>query len=175
MRVTITLGYTADHWRQGEMKFIPKGGKKSMSEPKSYRPISLTSFLFKALERLCLWELEREYLVENPLDSEQHAFTLKKNTDTAVSSVDNYIQKGISTDNMVLGLFLDISGAFDNVNLDAAFAELKRRKIPWWFTPWYKQYTKERKIKTCYCGESIDICIATGCPQGGYCLLCSGY
>ena len=32
--------------------FIPKPGKKSYTEVKYYRPISLTSFLLKTLERL---------------------------------------------------------------------------------------------------------------------------
>ena len=32
--------------------FIPKPGKEDYSSPKSYRPITLTSFVLKGLERI---------------------------------------------------------------------------------------------------------------------------
>ena len=37
---------------------LPKPGKPNYDEVKSFRPISLNSFLLKGLERLVLWELE---------------------------------------------------------------------------------------------------------------------
>ena len=54
----IKLYYTPKMWRQSCMVFIPKPGKDDYMLPKSFRPFSLTSFLFKTLERLVLWHLE---------------------------------------------------------------------------------------------------------------------
>jgi hypothetical protein len=39
-------------WRQVKVVFIPKSGRDSYGGPKDYRPISLTSFLLKTMERL---------------------------------------------------------------------------------------------------------------------------
>jgi hypothetical protein len=48
----ITLGYTPELWRTSKTIFIPKPGKKDYGAARSFRPISLTSFLFKTLEKL---------------------------------------------------------------------------------------------------------------------------
>ena len=34
------------------MVFIPKSGKKSYSDPRAYRPISLMCFLYKTMEKV---------------------------------------------------------------------------------------------------------------------------
>ncbi|GJQ68737.1 hypothetical protein Trydic_g17269 [Trypoxylus dichotomus] len=45
------VGHLPSSWREARVVFIPKEGKMSYTEAKSYRPISLTSFLLKTLER----------------------------------------------------------------------------------------------------------------------------
>jgi len=54
--------------------FIPKPGKRDYTEPKSFRPISLTSFLMKTLERMIDRYLTQEVLIKTPLHSNQHAY-----------------------------------------------------------------------------------------------------
>ena len=44
LRGCIALGYTSRQWLKSKVIFIPKSGKKSYTELKYYRPISLTSF-----------------------------------------------------------------------------------------------------------------------------------
>ena len=39
-------------WKEAEVKFLRKNGKKSYHDPGSYRPISLTSYMCKCLERI---------------------------------------------------------------------------------------------------------------------------
>jgi hypothetical protein len=51
-------GYTPSKWRHSRVIFIPKPGKDDYSDPNAFRPISLTSFIFKTMERLVLWHLE---------------------------------------------------------------------------------------------------------------------
>ena len=46
-----SLGYIPVSWRHSRVVFIPKPGK-SLTQAKSLRPISLTSFIFKILEKL---------------------------------------------------------------------------------------------------------------------------
>jgi hypothetical protein len=54
----ITLRFTPSLWKKSKTIFIPKNGRPNYQEPRSFRPISLTSFFFKTLEKLMLWEAE---------------------------------------------------------------------------------------------------------------------
>ena len=71
---SLQLQYVPEKFCISKVIFIPKPGKASYSKPKSYRPISLTSVLFKTLERIVLHEIEENTLRENPLNRNQHAF-----------------------------------------------------------------------------------------------------
>ena len=51
-KACITLCHTPKMWRATKVIFLPKPGKASYDIPKSYRPISLSNFLLKTLERL---------------------------------------------------------------------------------------------------------------------------
>ena len=48
----ITAGYNPTSWRKARVVYISKAGKDSYDTPKSFRPFSLTPFIFKTLERL---------------------------------------------------------------------------------------------------------------------------
>jgi len=51
-RYSLDTGYIPKSWRSVKVVFIPKSGKDTYAEPKSFRPISLMSFLSKVLEKL---------------------------------------------------------------------------------------------------------------------------
>lgn len=48
----LTNTYISTDWRDVKVIFISKPGKSTYKDAKSFRPISLTSFLFKGLETL---------------------------------------------------------------------------------------------------------------------------
>ena len=78
------FGVVPDDWAEGQMIFIPKPGKKDYTQPRAYRPITLTPFLFKAMERVNLWEIQRTHLTSKPLHKNQFAFTPGKSCDNAL-------------------------------------------------------------------------------------------
>ena len=49
LRGCIALGFTPSQWLKTKVIFIPKLGKKSYTEVKDYRPLSLTDILSKDL------------------------------------------------------------------------------------------------------------------------------
>ena len=51
-RASYNWGYIPTTWRQVNVIFIPKPGNRPSELSKSYRPISLTSFVLKTMERL---------------------------------------------------------------------------------------------------------------------------
>ena len=153
MKACISLGHTPKLWREGKISFLVKPGKKDLSEPRAYRPITLASFLQKTLERIVVWELETSVLKENPLHENQHAFTIGRSCDSALSQTVDLIEKGLNRGEYVIGIFLDIRGAFDNVNPEEATKALKERRFPEWFTTWYGHYIKNRQVRANFCDE----------------------
>ena len=49
----LTLGYTPRLWKESKLVFIPKPGRDKYDKPSDYRPIALSNYLLKGLERLC--------------------------------------------------------------------------------------------------------------------------
>ncbi|XP_046145573.1 uncharacterized protein LOC123988859 [Osmia bicornis bicornis] len=70
----LAMGYVPKAWRYSKVVFIPKPGKHNYGLAKSYRPISLTSFMLKMLERLVDRYIRDEVLVSKPLHPSQHAY-----------------------------------------------------------------------------------------------------
>ena len=54
-RASIHLQYTPQAWRRTRVIFISKPGKTTYNQPKSFRPISLSNYFLKGLERLVVW------------------------------------------------------------------------------------------------------------------------
>ena len=113
-RAMLLLGYTPRRWRESKVVYIPKEGKDDYTQVRSFRPISLTNTCFKVFERLVLWYLLDECLVENPMSNDQYGFRKGRSTATAVSALVDKIERNILREKYALGVFLDIEGAFDN-------------------------------------------------------------
>ena len=63
-RACIALGHTPAIWTKSRVVFIPKVNKSDYSEARAWRPITLSSFLVKSVEKLVLWELEHADLID---------------------------------------------------------------------------------------------------------------
>ena len=144
--VSLSLGYVPKRWRGAEAVLIPKVGKSDYSSPRSFRPISLTSFLFKGMERVIVWHLE-EVGVVDALSPHQHAFRKGKSTATCLSEVVDIIESSILRGNLALGVFFDIEGAFDNVLTSKVIEGLNAKGVPQNFVKWYGYYLTNRFVQ----------------------------
>ena len=113
-KACIHLHFTPTRWKNASIIFIPKPGKDSYHEPKSFRPISLSNYLLKALEKLAVWNTE-ETLIAAPLHANQHGFQKGHCTETAISKTVGYIEQNLSKGNYCIAVFMDIKGAFDTI------------------------------------------------------------
>ena len=59
-KACLALHYTPQEWLGSRVVFIPKPGKDSYTIPKSFRPISLSNYLLKGLERLAGWHMDQK-------------------------------------------------------------------------------------------------------------------
>ena len=167
-KACISLCHTPMRWRETKVIFLPKPGKDSYDVPKSYRPISLSNFLLKALERLVTWRMEKD--MENfPIHPLQHGFTKGKSTESAISNTVDYIEQQLFSNQHCLGLFLDISSAFDSISID----HIRQSLLDHGRTPdmveWYYSYLGRRHLEIELHGDTARLTTATGFPQGGVC------
>ena len=134
----VSASYTPTHWRQSKVIFIPKSGKSDYSIAKAYRPISLTPFLFKTLERLCFWHSHEQALEKIPIHQRQYAYKAGMGTETAISKVLDTIEKGMMRRQFAVGCFLDIASAFDRLDAEKATQALRRRGIDSYLVVMYR-------------------------------------
>ena len=76
------------------------------------------------LERLVDRHIRNDVLERNPLHINQHAYQSGKSTDTALNSVVSNIEKALQTQEIEMGAFLDIEGAFDRTSFEAISSTL---------------------------------------------------
>lgn len=98
--------------------FIPKSGKNGHESVKDFRPISLSSFVLKTLERI-LDEHIRSLVTTSGLSNSQHAYMKGKSTETALHEVVSTVERGLFYKQYTMAAFLDIEGAFNNVKTES--------------------------------------------------------
>lgn len=99
-----------DCWKTAEVVVIKNAW---IGTPKSYRPVSLLSVPSKVLDRLVVDRLEEE--TGGALSLEQHRFRVGKSTIAAIKSYLDWVDRSRAMVRARVGVFLDISGAFDDL------------------------------------------------------------
>ncbi len=164
-KATMRSGYTPTLWRTMKVVFLAKPGKSDYSVPKAYRPITLSSFVLKGLERVVQWYI-LEKIIPEPLVN-QHAYTRGLSTETALSAFTSEVESMLMRGRKVLAVSLDCSGAFDTISFDAAAKAMRGRGIPECIVRWYDGILRNREVRADLQGCSKKVCPGMGSPQGG--------
>jgi hypothetical protein len=112
----MAYGFIPTFWKQVKVTFIRKPGKHDYIEAKANRPMSLSSFLLKTMQKLVdrLDRHIRDRAVKiHPLHRNQHAYQTGKSTETALHNMIIRIANSIGHKDIALSAFLDIEGALD--------------------------------------------------------------
>ena len=125
------------------------------------------SFLLKTLERIVDRYLRDTVLKIYPLHKNQHAYQAGKSTESALHHVVARIERAISKKQFALGIFMDIEGAFDNAPFVAIKNALQERGVKSSLIRWVSNMLRTRHASASLCGESVDVLVSRGCPQGG--------
>lgn len=96
----------------------------------SYRPIALASCVMKTYERLIKNRLEFWLESNNIIPSSQFGFRKSTSTQENIASLLTEIQLGFTTNKSSSVVFLDITGAYDNVNLKILANKMQHIGIP---------------------------------------------
>ena len=166
-RACLAHAYIPIKWRDVKVLFIPKPGKPTYTDAKSFRPISLTSFLLKGLERLVDRFIRDTHIPKWPLHHRQHAYQKGKSTETALHELTAKIEKAMSEKEYALGAFMDIEGAFNYASFAAICDAARQHGIEPLLISWILHMLEWRKIHISVGQKSIEAGCLRGCPQGG--------
>ena len=159
----LRLAHIPEPWRHIKVIFIPKAGKRSYHDAKSFRPISLSSYFLKGLERLIDWHIRSDCLVKQPINCSQHTYLTSKSTDTALNNLVTKVEKARLKNLHVLCCFIDIQGAFDHTSPLVVRRALQRHGVSTPITQWIYNMLKCRFIqwmssRWCYFTYSLESC-----------------
>ncbi len=164
---SLQTGYVPKRWHQSKVTFIPKLGKADYSRAKAFRPITLSSFIFKAMERIILNFLKSKIDIYGKLRKDQHAFWKESSCDLALSLMVNELEQRVQNNQYMLAIFLDIAGAFNNLKLESCIRVMQCKGIPPKVVMWYSHYLHHCMIETEVKGLKRYRCQKKGTPQGG--------
>ena len=150
-------------------KIVPiyknKGSRKSVEQ---YRPITLVNSLSKIIEKLVYKRLDSFLNKKNFFFNKQFGFRKKMSTSHAISLLVSTVTKNMNKKHKTLGIFLDLSRAFDLVDHDILLYKLNHYGIRGLANSWFRSYLSDRTQQVEINGElSSNICnIIFGTPQG---------
>jgi len=148
-------------------KVIPIFKKDDPAEVKNYRPISLLPVISKILERLAYNRLYKFLIDNNLLNPNQFGFRKGYSTEYAIIQSCDTIINTLSRKEHIIGIFLDLSKAFDTIDHQILIHKLSKLGVRGIVLSWFQNYLTNRKqfvtVQSKTSSRSNMIC---GVPQG---------
>ena len=155
-------------WKSGIIIPILKAGKPA-SKLESYRPISLTSVIVKALERMIHVRLYRMAEKKGWINKSQAGFRKGRSCEDQILRITQNISDGFQKKPMgrTVLLMLDYSKAYDKVWVQDLLMEMIKKGVPIMFVKWIKAFLQGRTARVLYNGCLSNIVeMRQGLPQG---------
>ena len=134
---------------------------------KNYRPVSLLPVLSKVLERIVYNRLF-DYLIKHEiLHTSQYGFQPNLSTELAILELQDRITKILNNNECCVGVFMDLSKAFDTLDHAILLNKLKHYGVRGIAHDWFRNYLNGRKQYVSIDGvNSVQLSISCGVPQG---------
>ena len=163
--LSLSTGIFPDKLKIARVTPVFKSGDKC--ELSNYRPISVLSCFSKILEKIVYNRTVKFLDRNNILGSYQYGFRSKYSTSMALTDIANKIVDSFEENSFLIGIFVDLSKAFDTINHDIMLTKLKHYGIRGLAQSWYNSYLSNRyqctKYKNCMSESKKIVC---GVPQG---------
>ena len=162
---SITTGIFPEALKIAQITPIFKTGDESILT--NYRPISVLPVFSKILERI-MYNRIYNYLTKHQLlYNKQFGFQSNNSTDHAILHLVDDISNAFDRGEFTLGVFIDLSKAFDTVNHDILLQKLQNYGITDLYHSWFTSYLSNRKQFIRYSDKStLHAKIKCGVPQG---------
>lgn len=148
-------------------RVLPVYKTGEMTNVSNYRPISVLPCFSKILERIMYNRFYSFLTANNILYDNQFGFQAGHSTDHAIVKLVNEISKAFDENKYMLGIFIDLSKAFDTVDHKILLEKLKNYGINNSNIRWFERYLSNRKQYISFDGGSASYkTIICGIPQG---------
>ena len=139
----LQTGVFPDQLKIAKVVPIFKNGNKSSFD--HYRPISVFPSFSKTLKTAVLRRVENWLNDNNRIFSSQYGFRAKHSTYMALLDMYSSISRAVDDRNFSLGVFLDLSKAFDTVDHNILCSKLKYYGFHNVELDWFADYLSNRK------------------------------
>ena len=148
-------------------KVIPIHKKGAKDNFGNYRPISVLPALSKIFEKLIYNRLVCFLEKNNVLHEQQFGFRQNYSTSLAINALVNKFHESIECNNFMLGIFIDLSRAFDTLSHEILCNKLNHYGIRGIALEWIRDYLSNRKQYVIYNNVKSPIeNVVMGVPQG---------
>jgi hypothetical protein len=124
------------------------------------------SVVIKTLEKLLDRYIRGGVLVEKPLHQNQITYRAGVSTETALFQVTHRLENSLNHNEITLGAFIVIEGAFDNTSFHAISTAVRERGVEETYRRWTSSMLKNRLEHTTLKGCSLTAKVVGGFPQG---------
>ena len=133
----------------------------------NYRPISILPCFSKMLERIMYNRLYKYLTKNNLLYCEQFRFQKGYSPEHAILQVVEQVNQSFDRNEFTLGVFVDLSKAFDTVDHQILFKKLEYYGITGNYLTWFGNYLKNQQQFISFEHNSTKKATVTCCvPQG---------
>ena len=162
---SLSTGYFPDILKIAKVVPIHKSGDKAVFN--NYRPISILPYFSKLFEKIVFRRLYDYFNSHGLLNDCQYGFRKGYSTYMAITNFHNKILKDLDCGMYSIGLFFDLSKAFDTVDHGILLDKLNHYGVSGACLKWLKNYLYKRKQFVSYNGvNSSPKSISCGVPQG---------
>ena len=163
--LSVTRGIFPSQLKTAKVIPVFKSGDSDIFN--NYRPISVLPIFSKVFERLVHNRLYNFISRFNLIHHRQFGFRSKYSTDLAIMEAYNEITNKLDKNMHTIGIFLDLSKAFDTINHDILLHKLHYYGVRGTAFEWFKSYLQDRIQFVSYNNCKSDINpIHCGVPQG---------
>ncbi len=164
---SLKYGYFADEWKLAIiLPLLKKLGLELIF--KSFRPVSNLQFVSKVTEKAAALQICGHMTANNLHYTMQSSYREGHSTETALLRVQNDVYRAMDQEEVVMLLLLDLSAAFDTLDIDILLSRLENRfRITGNVLNWIRSYLSDRKQSVCIKGVTSSAKpLKCGVPQG---------
>ncbi|KAG6988623.1 putative RNA-directed DNA polymerase from transposon X-element [Fusarium oxysporum f. sp. conglutinans] len=163
----LSIGHHPKPFKEAEVVMIAKPGRRDLTSPRAWRPISLLSCLGKGLERLIARRLAWAAIHYSVLHPQQAGALPKRSATDLVTALIHDIEEAFARNKVATLVTMDIRGAFDTVLRNRLVLRLREQGWPDHLARWAGSIMSGRSARVRYQDTLTSSSpLECGLPQG---------